>query len=133
MADYVKGELITVTIKNFKIVEDYSLRGVHDGIEYSTRRDRGMDEIYISRYSSDISVEKSVSKNAFKPVVGDIYRADGKIWYVRAYDGFGPGTVVIEDGEGHSYSDDRYNLTNEITQFQNKMPKLIVRNGKTVD
>jgi len=126
-----KGDLVTVTIRNFKVMEDDSLRGVHDGIAYSTRAGRISDEIFLSQYSGEISAVKETRASDFRPKVGDIYKADGKIWYVRKYNGYS-GTVVIEDGEGNSYSDDKYNLSNELESFGRKMPRLLVRDGKEV-
>jgi hypothetical protein len=134
MSDYFrKGDLVTVTIRNFKVMEDDSLWGIHSGIEYSNRSGKSTDEIYLSQYNRDISAVKGslASATAFRPKVGDIYKADGKIWYVRKYNGY-IGTIVIEDGEGNSYSDDSYNLSNELERFERKMPKLLVRDGKEV-
>lgn len=129
--DYKRGDLVTVTIRNYKIVEDYSLWGIHNGIEHSTRPGKAMDEVYFSTYNKDITVEKIGTDDTIIPQVGDVYRASGRLWFVRKYEGRG-GTVVIEDGEGGSFSDDKYNITNEIKKFQELKPKLIARDGKSV-
>jgi hypothetical protein len=131
---YHEGDLVKVTINNFKITDSMgssSLRGTNDDMQWSSRSSRKSDEIYLSIYN-DITVEKIASADDFKPRVGDVYRTyDGDIYYVRKYKGYS-GTVVIENGKGRSYSDDKYNLSSEIEDFKKKSPKLIVRDGQEV-
>jgi hypothetical protein len=134
MGDYKEGQLLTVTIKNFKVTESLygsSFRGVNKNIQYSSRLDKPSDELYVDSYYEDIIVESGTIAKAFKPIPGDVYRVGNDIYYARKFTGSG-GTIVIENGRGENFSDDRYAFSDEIAKFQLMNPKLIVRDGKEV-
>jgi hypothetical protein len=134
---YHAGQLVKVTIDNFKITDTFSIssksiRGVNDAIQYSTRMDKEPDEIYLSTWLGNVTVEAVPNPHDFSPKVGDVYQMPyGKIWYTRKFDGYG-GTIVIEDGAGTSFSDDKMNVYDEMEKFKDMNPKLIVRDGKCV-
>jgi hypothetical protein len=132
MGKYKEGQLLTVTLKNVKVTDsmyDTSFRGVSSNVQYSARADKVDNEIYFDSLYEDIIVEEA--EEAFKPKIGDVYRVGSDIYYVRKWSG-SSGTIVIEDGHGNSFSDDKYNFSDEIAKFQLMNPKLIVRDGKKV-
>lgn len=132
--DRHNGEVVEVTLKRVRVtdVQSTAFRGVsEDGVTRSTRTYRETGELYFPDGAVIIGGPGRSSRSSFKPKAGDVYRAKGEIWYAREYQGSG-GTIVIENGDGDSFSDDRMNIKDEIRDFEMLNPKLIARDGKTV-
>jgi hypothetical protein len=133
---YTIGDLVKVTITNLLVTDDIygsttAVRGVAAHAEYSERSKKKDNELYFNSNYGNIVIERVARDITLTPKVGDIYKADNKIWYVRKYKGM-YGTIVIEDGLGNSYSDDSLNLNSEVKAFALKNPVLLVRDGKEV-
>ena len=132
--DLYEGQVVEVTIKGIRVTDTLGsgFRGVNDdGIVRSTRTYAATNELYFPERAVIIGGSGRSTRSAMTVKVGDIYRANGEIWYVREYQGKG-GTVVVENGRGDSYSDDKMNIRDEMQDFENLKPVLLTRDGKAV-
>lgn len=132
MGRFSTGDIVTVTISNFKVTDPMgydSVRGVAEHVQHSSRGARESNEIYIGYGHGNVKIEKASRAGSFCPQPGDVYKADGDLWYVRKYEGRG-GTVVIENMYGETYSDSEYNLSDELEKFALRNPLLLMRDGK---
>lgn len=136
MPMYREGDLVSVTLLSVKITEDgYSsgFRGVNSGVAYSSRYDKLENELFFDGYSVKVERDTGGISSRFSPRSGDVYEAEGKLWFVREMEGRNKtGTIVIENSDGTEYNDDRYNSRDEIKIFSGKSPKLVMRDGKRV-
>lgn len=137
----VTGDLVKVTITNVEVLDpmyDGSFRGVAPHVQYSSRSMKKENEIYFTDTYSNVIIERAggtvtgrISSARLDPQPGDVYKADGRVWYVREnVTVFG--NVLITNG-AKTFTDDRHDNNDSISDFSLLNPVLVSRAGKSVE